>query len=186
MGASRVTRCRGRSQDAANSARFLAAKSRLRAVCEGMVAADAVTVEPVSTAGFPANKEINREFRQIRRFNTIFIANTRANTAACTEIPYTKEQGIISAEQGIPAREQGIFTDQIRNHHRMRFSVHTGGWLVDIRRAPHHWTCGSTPSKMKTTRAVAIATVQLLSDNCAGELLGSWRKSIIASSFGIT
>src|SRR5450759_4003214 len=38
LGARRVPRCRGRSQDAANSARFLAAKSRLRAVRDGMVA----------------------------------------------------------------------------------------------------------------------------------------------------
>jgi hypothetical protein len=38
LGVGRVSRCRGRSQDAANSARFLAAKSRLRAVRDGMVA----------------------------------------------------------------------------------------------------------------------------------------------------
>ena len=62
MGDSRVPRCRGRSQDAANATRFLAAKSRLRAVRDGMVAADAVAVEPVSTAKFPANREKNREF----------------------------------------------------------------------------------------------------------------------------
>ena len=36
--ASRVPRCRGRSQDAANSSRFLAAKSRLRAVRYGLEA----------------------------------------------------------------------------------------------------------------------------------------------------
>jgi len=35
------------------------------------------------------------------------------------------------------------------------FSVHTRRWLVDIRRASHHWTCGSTPSRMKATSAVA-------------------------------
>ena len=66
------------------------------------------------------------------------------------------------------------------------FSMHTRRWLVDIRRASHHWTCGSTPSRMKATSAVAIAIVQLSSDDCAGELLGSWRKSIIAGSFGTT
>src|ERR1019366_9300270 len=38
LGASRASRCRGRSQDASNSSRFLAVKSRLRAVREGMVA----------------------------------------------------------------------------------------------------------------------------------------------------
>jgi hypothetical protein len=35
-------------------------------------------------------------------------ADTRANSKAFSQIPYAKEQGIISAEQGIPAQEQGI------------------------------------------------------------------------------
>jgi len=41
-----------------------------------MVAADAVAVEPVSTPKFPANREINREFRRIRSLYEIFKANT--------------------------------------------------------------------------------------------------------------
>src|SRR5471030_3340037 len=53
--ASCVQKCRVRLQDAANSSCFLAAKSRQRAVRDEMVAADAVTVEPVSTPQFPAN-----------------------------------------------------------------------------------------------------------------------------------
>jgi len=35
-------------------------------------------------------------------------AVTRANSEACSEIPYSTEQGIISPEQGILAQEQGI------------------------------------------------------------------------------
>ena len=35
-------------------------------------------------------------------------ADTRANSEACSEIPYVTEQGIISAEQGILVQEQGI------------------------------------------------------------------------------
>jgi hypothetical protein len=35
-------------------------------------------------------------------------ADTRANSKACSEIPYATEQGIISAEQGILAQEQGV------------------------------------------------------------------------------
>jgi hypothetical protein len=35
-------------------------------------------------------------------------ADTRANSEACSEIPYAAEQGIISEEQGILAWEQGI------------------------------------------------------------------------------
>ena len=63
--------------------------------------ADAVLVEPVSTHEFPANREINREFRRIRTFGASLKADTRANSKASSEIPYSGEQGIISAEQGI-------------------------------------------------------------------------------------
>jgi hypothetical protein len=65
------------------------------------VAADAVLVEPVSTPKFPANREINREFRRIRQLGAILKADTRANSEACSEIPYSTEQGIFAKEQGI-------------------------------------------------------------------------------------
>ena len=74
------------------------------------VVADAVAVEPVSTPEFPANREINREFRRIRPLYKIFRANSCANSNAFSRIPYETEQEIISAEQGIPAQEQGILT----------------------------------------------------------------------------
>jgi hypothetical protein len=45
-------------------------------------------IEPVSTVKFPANREINREFRRIRLLGTILKADTRANSEACSEIPY--------------------------------------------------------------------------------------------------
>jgi hypothetical protein len=70
--------------------------------------ADAVPVEPVSTVKFPANREINREFCQIRLLGAIFPADTRANSKAWSEIPYSAEQGIFAKEQGICPREQGI------------------------------------------------------------------------------
>jgi hypothetical protein len=87
---------------------------------------DAVTYEPVSTPKFPANREINREFRRIRAPGAILIAGTRANSKACRKIPYSAEQGIISAEQGILVQEQGIFPgpnpksspDQVFGTHR--------------------------------------------------------------------
>jgi hypothetical protein len=72
------------------------------------VVADAVTFEPVSIPKFPANREKNREFRQIRPLCQILKANTRAISKAFSQIPYATEQGIISAEQGILAQEQGI------------------------------------------------------------------------------
>jgi hypothetical protein len=73
------------------------------------VAADAVAVEPVSTFKFPANREINREFRRIRPLGAILKADTPANSKACSKFPYATEQGIISEEQGILAQKQGFF-----------------------------------------------------------------------------
>jgi hypothetical protein len=73
------------------------------------VVADAGLVEPVSAPKFPANREINREFRQIRLLGAILHADTRANSKASSKIPYSAEQGIILAEQGILVQEQGIF-----------------------------------------------------------------------------
>jgi hypothetical protein len=69
--------------------------------------ADAVGFEPVSTSEFPANREINREFRQIRPLCKILKANTRAISKAFSKIPYATEQEIISAEQGIPGAVTG-------------------------------------------------------------------------------
>ena len=69
---------------------------------------DAVPVEPVSIPEFPANREINREFRRIRPPGAILKADTRVNSAAYSEIPYATEQGIFAKEQGICTREQGI------------------------------------------------------------------------------
>jgi hypothetical protein len=40
--------------------------------------------------------------------DAILKADTRAKLDACSEIPNTKKQGIISTEQGILATEQGI------------------------------------------------------------------------------
>ena len=68
--------------------------------------ADAVEVEPVSPAKFPANREKNREFRQIRPLCEVLKANTRAISKAFNSL--RNRTGIISAEQGILAQEQGI------------------------------------------------------------------------------
>jgi hypothetical protein len=65
--------------------------------------ADAVTCEPVSTAKFPANREKNREYHQIRPLYEILKADTRANSMVCSEISCAKEQGIILVDQEILA-----------------------------------------------------------------------------------
>ena len=75
--------------------------------------ADAVRVEPVSTAKFPANREKNREFCRI----AVSVDSETVNNCAVAEIPkripYSTEQGIILAEQGILARKQGILSVEI-------------------------------------------------------------------------
>jgi len=62
---------------------------------------NAVIVEPVSTPKFLANRDINREFRQIRSLCEILNADTRAISKAFSQIPYATEQGILTQEQGI-------------------------------------------------------------------------------------
>jgi hypothetical protein len=57
---------------------------------------------------FPANREINREFRRIRLLSAAWKADRQANSVARSEIRYSAEQGIFAQEQGICPREQGI------------------------------------------------------------------------------
>ena len=64
------------------------------------VVADAVAFEPVSALEFPANREKNREFCEIRPLGAILHADTRANSETCSEIPYSAEQGSFAKEQG--------------------------------------------------------------------------------------
>ena len=97
--------------------------------------ADAVQVEPVSTPKFPANREKNREFYQIRALGAILKADTRANSEACSEIPYATEQGIILAEQGTSARYQGILSARIEIIAERDFR-HKTRLAVDVRFTP--------------------------------------------------
>jgi hypothetical protein len=83
------------------------------------VAADAVAVEPVSTAKFPANREKNREFFKIAASGAAKTANNAVVTGLSVPIPYPDEQGIILAEQGILPQEQGNSpSDKVFGTHR--------------------------------------------------------------------
>jgi hypothetical protein len=64
------------------------------------LADDAVSCELVSGIKFPANREINREFRKFRASAAISASNRRANSKACSQIPYATEQGIFGAITG--------------------------------------------------------------------------------------
>jgi hypothetical protein len=58
--------------------------------------------------GDPANREINREFCKFVASGAPETLNSGVVAGLLMQIPYSTEQGIISAEQGILAREQGI------------------------------------------------------------------------------
>jgi hypothetical protein len=78
---------------------------------------------PSPTHEFPANREINREFCRIRLVNAILKADTRANSEACSEIPYSAEQGIFAKEQGICTQRTGNFSRQVTIICRTRFLI---------------------------------------------------------------
>jgi hypothetical protein len=71
-------------------------------------AANKLAKSLILLVGDPANREINREFRQIRPLCAILKADTRVNSKAYDKLPCATEQGIISTEQGILAQKQGI------------------------------------------------------------------------------
>ena len=75
--------------------------------------ADAVTYEPVSTPKFPANREINREFRRIRTFGANLKADTRADVfgrdSRGPSPNSSPGSATIDQYQGIPGRRVNIF-----------------------------------------------------------------------------
>src|SRR5262249_52932451 len=67
----------------------------------GCLADDAVSCERTSLhTKFPANREINREFCRIWPSTAISASNQRANSKACSQIPYATEQGNFAAITG--------------------------------------------------------------------------------------
>jgi hypothetical protein len=75
--------------------------------------ADAVQIEPVSKAKFPANREKNRDFCGIAVSILPETANNGVDAGLPRPIPYSTEQGIILAEQRILALEQGILSAEM-------------------------------------------------------------------------
>jgi hypothetical protein len=71
------------------------------------LADDAVLIVPVSGLKFPANREINREFRGFGPNSVILASIQPAISMACSQIPYASEQGIFLPKQGIPSAEPG-------------------------------------------------------------------------------
>ncbi len=76
-------------------------------VAHDCVVVDAARCEPVSASKFPANREINREFRRIRPSIAIFVSGQRADSIAYSGIPYATEQGIFKCVSGNFFRRTG-------------------------------------------------------------------------------
>ena len=90
------------------------------------MADDAVLIGPVSGLKFPANREINREFRGFGPNSTIRASIQPATSMACSQIPYATEQGIFLPKQGIPSSEQGIFWAEQASQISASLSAHCG------------------------------------------------------------
>ena len=58
------------------------------------VAVDAVSCELVSAIEVPANREIYREFLEIRRLAEISVLYQWVKSMVCSQIPYARKQGI--------------------------------------------------------------------------------------------
>jgi hypothetical protein len=56
--------------------------------------------EPVSTPKFPANREINREFRKIGPSIAVCVSDRRADPMTYSGIPHATEQGIFKCVSG--------------------------------------------------------------------------------------
>jgi hypothetical protein len=64
---------------------------------------------------FPANRENNREFCRFGQSAAILASNPRANSIACSEIPYASEQGNFGGATGNFCQHQGIFIGRAAN-----------------------------------------------------------------------
>jgi hypothetical protein len=64
------------------------------------LAEEAVCCEPVSAAGFPANREKNREISKIPDAPGELISNHRPTSMVYIQIPYDSEQGIFNRRAG--------------------------------------------------------------------------------------
>jgi hypothetical protein len=72
------------------------------------VAEDAVVSEPVSTSNSLLTGKLTGNFSNLGLFLRFWLLKRRANSMACSKIPYAMKQGIILTEQGIIFAEQGI------------------------------------------------------------------------------
>jgi hypothetical protein len=93
------------------------------------LAVEAVTGEPVSAGIFPLKRESTGNFRRFSRRNGIRLCFPHDKSGGCGEIPYAKEQGIVSREQRISPAYQGMphehgGQDQVRTAHRDRSGRH--------------------------------------------------------------
>jgi hypothetical protein len=104
---------------------------------------DAVRCEPISTGKFPANREINREFRKDRPSGPTFGSDRRTNSIGYRRIPYAIEQGILKRISGNCFRETGNFV-----------SVHYSACLVLPAKRNLFFACAVRPRGTARTGAL--------------------------------
>ena len=75
---------------------FLLTSCQLR-VSEDWVVADAVFAKPVSKPKFPANRENNREFCNLRHYGSVKDRRNPCTAGTSRAIPYFNKQGIFFA-----------------------------------------------------------------------------------------
>jgi hypothetical protein len=118
------------------------------------VVADAVQVEPVSTPNFPANREINREFRRTRpprRFFSVQLAN-ECNGLQLNSLR-NRTGNCFSGTENF-GTGTGNFTNQNQDQCRTRFLVHTTfrrlpPYLVSKTKTPFQSTGGGLCWKVR-------------------------------------
>ena len=90
---------------------FIMARSSLQQSCQALrprLISEHTIYGRLPRSKFPANREINREFRRIRQLGAILKAAREQIQRLAAKFPYATEQGIFLTEQGISTQEQGI------------------------------------------------------------------------------
>jgi hypothetical protein len=91
-----------------------------------MLVAHAFHVEPVSTREFPANREINREFRRIRLLSTILKANAEQIQRLAAKFPTQQNREFLRRNREFAGENREFERAIEQSDFRMIFSEGTG------------------------------------------------------------
>src|SRR5262245_60533668 len=151
--------------------------------CEALPATSAMTEKTCACdilrtlhTKFPANREFNREFRKFRAAAAISASSQRANSEACSQIPYATEQGIFAAITGNFFEITGNLIERAakalsccRTSNLARLLMSTPGtsateqdrWTSRLWRDPGTRPRAAPPTVAARTRIVSAARIRL-------------------------